>query len=131
MLISAVSLSNYRITKRAEGILSPGGAAAWDTASSGFAVAPLDILTPLMKTSVQQYVNLERIVARPPEWTPTQKHIVLFGIASTIAFMHGNRFIHHPIPGNNKPTNEKHLQMFQGPSILSSIFHVVLRNPSK
>jgi serine/threonine protein kinase len=59
------------------------------------------ILTPVMESSVQQYVELERCGSSPPCWTRTQKHIVLLGIAAGMSFMHSHRCIHRDLkPGN-------------------------------
>jgi TPR repeat protein len=59
------------------------------------------ILTPLLAASVQHYVDLEGKGQPATCWTPTQKHIVLLGIAAAMAFMHENRCIHRDL----KPAN--------------------------
>jgi serine/threonine protein kinase len=59
------------------------------------------ILTPLLKASVAAHVSAERRGESPACWTPTQKHVVLLGIASGMAFMHGHRCIHRDL----KPAN--------------------------
>jgi serine/threonine protein kinase len=48
----------------------------------------LSIVMPLMKTSVQHYINLERNNKTPTEWTPTRKHIILIGIAVGMMLIH-------------------------------------------
>jgi serine/threonine protein kinase len=59
------------------------------------------IITPLMQCSVQDMINAEAHGASPPEWTPTQKHIVLLGIAEGMRFMHTKHVLHRDL----KPAN--------------------------
>jgi hypothetical protein len=63
---------------------------------------PPAILTPFMSNgSLDNMLNLERNHKSPPEWTPTRKHIVLFGIATGMMIMHDRRLIHRDL----KPAN--------------------------
>jgi serine/threonine protein kinase len=60
------------------------------------------IVIPFMPNgSVDDMLKLERMKKAPARWTPTRKHIVLFGIASGMLFMHENRLIHRDL----KPAN--------------------------
>jgi serine/threonine protein kinase len=59
------------------------------------------IVMPLMKGSVQHYINLERNNETPIEWTRTRKHIILIGVAVGMAFMHSNQWIHCDLKPDN------------------------------
>lgn len=60
------------------------------------------ILTPFMPNgSVEDMIKKERAGQRHPEWTPIRKHIVLYGTACGMAYMHKLRLIHRDI----KPAN--------------------------
>ena len=60
------------------------------------------IMTPFCPCgSVQDAIDNERNGLCDPKWTPTQKHIVLYGVASGMAFMHESRLIHRDL----KPAN--------------------------
>jgi serine/threonine protein kinase len=59
------------------------------------------IVMPLMKTSVQHYINLEKHNKTPIEWTRTRKHIILMGVAVGMAFLHSEKWIHRDLTPNN------------------------------
>jgi serine/threonine protein kinase len=60
------------------------------------------ILTPFMSHgSVEDMLRKERNGTAPAEWTSTRKHIVLFGIASGMMFMHEHRIIHRDLKPDN------------------------------
>jgi serine/threonine protein kinase len=59
------------------------------------------MFTPLMKSSLHQCIDFKRRENALRIETSTQKHIVLLGIASRMAFMHENRVIHRDL----KPAN--------------------------
>ena len=60
------------------------------------------ILTPFMsRGSCKKYVDLEKKGLCPDEWTPTRKHIVLYGVATGMCHMHEQRLIHRDLKPDN------------------------------
>ena len=60
------------------------------------------IFTPFMRNgSVQEFISKETQGLCPNEWDLTRKHIVLYGIARGMAFLHSCRLIHRDL----KPAN--------------------------
>jgi hypothetical protein len=56
----------------------------------------LSIVTPLMKSSLQEWMNKEQEGKgkAPAEWNATRKHIILIGLAAGMLMMHENNMIH-------------------------------------
>ena len=65
------------------------------------------LITPLMKGSLSDMINLDRGGKAPKEWTETKKHIVLYGIACGMQYMHDQRWIHRDLKPQNVLLNDK------------------------
>ena len=60
------------------------------------------IMTPFMgRGSCGKYVDLESRSLCPDEWTPTRKHIILYGVATGMCHMHEQRLIHRDLKPDN------------------------------
>lgn len=60
------------------------------------------IVMPYMSSgSCQRFVDAERNKECPPEWTPKRKHLVLYGVAVGMMFLHEQKIMHRDL----KPVN--------------------------
>lgn len=62
----------------------------------------LVIIQPFMDGgSLESMIEKEIAHKAPPEWTPTQKFIVIYGIACGMMYMHKNRLVHRDLKPRN------------------------------
>jgi serine/threonine protein kinase len=65
------------------------------------------IVTPLMRCSVQHYIDMENRGVKLSEWTQTRKHIKLSRIVGEMPFMHEMSVIHQNLAPENLLLNDR------------------------
>jgi serine/threonine protein kinase len=67
------------------------------------------LITPLMqKGTLQEILKLERTGRRMPDFTPTVKSKVVFGIAAAMAYMHDRDVLHRDLKAENVFLDDNH-----------------------
>ena len=67
------------------------------------------LLMPIMKTSLQKMISLERKGLCPDDWDLSAKHMAIYGTACGMCFLHANRIIHRDLKPDNVLLDDKNL----------------------